>query len=555
MTPIPVFDSAAVFAAVPPAEAIARTRTAFERHHAGDWVMPAKTYLDAPPDGDFRAMPARGEGLAILKWVTSFPGNSARGLPVVTGALLVSSAETGELLAIVDCAAVTSLRTGAAAAVSAQVLARDGAATVGVIGCGVNGAWAARCLAAAGYGPGICADPRAEAASALAGELGWQAGERAAAAAQDVVVTVTPGTEPVIGTADLRMGQHFAVLGADAHGKAEVDPDVLQSARLFCDEWEQAAAGGELAGAVAAGRVVRDQVTELGAVLAGAPGRTGPHEITLFDSTGLAIQDLGHRARRARRPPLRGRSTRPTVDALRPDPLAALDAALAAPQHVVEIGPDAVVALAAEDDVAIAVHRVDPVVLAPAAQAVAAAAADDPVVRRGAADPVVAGAALDPVLAAAAAQAVAAAEALDPVVAAPAADPLGGARALQAVVAAGALDPRLAAPGGWVRSGRVRTVALARVGDEQLDVAVRLRALARGGAARLSVLRLVEPDRAAERRELVRGEGGRVGPGRDRRPRARRGPGSCRRSKACRRRCRRSRSGGSASASRPRPRS
>ena len=82
--------------------------------------MPAKVYVDAPADGDFRAMPARGEGLATLKWVTSFPGNPERGLPVVTGALLVSSAETGELLAIMDCAAITSLRTGAAAAVSAH---------------------------------------------------------------------------------------------------------------------------------------------------------------------------------------------------------------------------------------------------------------------------------------------------------------------------------------------------------------------------------------------------------------------------------------------------
>ncbi len=94
--------------------------------------MPAKVYLDAPPDGDFRAMPARGDGFALLKWVTSFPGNPARGLPVVTGALLLSSAETGELLAIMDCAAVTSLRTGAAAAVSAQALAREGAESVGL---------------------------------------------------------------------------------------------------------------------------------------------------------------------------------------------------------------------------------------------------------------------------------------------------------------------------------------------------------------------------------------------------------------------------------------
>ena len=131
-----------MLAAVSPAAATERTRTAFERHAAGEWVMPAKVYVDAPPDGDFRAMPARGDGLATLKWVTSFPANPARGLPVVTGALLVSSAETGELLAIMDCAAITSLRTGAAAAVSARTLARADARTAGVIGCGVNGAWA-----------------------------------------------------------------------------------------------------------------------------------------------------------------------------------------------------------------------------------------------------------------------------------------------------------------------------------------------------------------------------------------------------------------------------
>ena len=113
----------------------------------------------------------------MLKWVTSFPRNPERGLPVVAGALLLSSAETGELLAIMDCAAVTSLRTGAAAAVSAQVLAREGASSVGLIGCGVNGAWAARCLAAAGYGPGVCSDPRAEAAEALAERAGLAGGD------------------------------------------------------------------------------------------------------------------------------------------------------------------------------------------------------------------------------------------------------------------------------------------------------------------------------------------------------------------------------------------
>ena len=164
-----VLDSEAVFAAIPPARAIELTRTAFERHRMGEWEMPAKLYVEAPPNGDFRAMPARGGGYATLKWVTSFPHNPDRGLPVVTGALLLSSAVTGELLAILDCAAVTSLRTGAAAAVSALALAPEGASEVGVIGCGVNGAWAARCMAAAGYGPGICSDLRSEAGRGAGG--------------------------------------------------------------------------------------------------------------------------------------------------------------------------------------------------------------------------------------------------------------------------------------------------------------------------------------------------------------------------------------------------
>ena len=289
-----VLDSEAVLAAVPAEVAIERTREAFERHARGEWEMPAKVYLDSPPHGDFRAMPARGDGLAILKWVTSFPGNPERGLPVVTGALLLSSAETGELLAILDCAAVTSLRTGAAAALSAVVLARAGARGAGLIGCGVNGSWAGRCLAAAGFGPGVCADPDEAAARRLAEELGWRPGSRSEAAAQEVVVTVTPAAEPVVEESDLSPGQHLAVLGADAHGKAEVEAGAIARCRLFCDEWEQASSGGELAGPVGRGELSRADVTQLGDVLVGAAeGRRSDEEITLFDSTGLAIQDLG----------------------------------------------------------------------------------------------------------------------------------------------------------------------------------------------------------------------------------------------------------------------
>ena len=290
---IPVLTNDGVLAAVDAPTAIERTRLAFERHARGEWVMPAKVYLDSSPHGDFRAMPARGDGLALLKWVTSFPHNPERGLPVVAGAVVLSDATTGELRAIIDCRAVTWLRTGAAAAVSAQVLAPRGAATVGIVGCGVNGAWAARCLNAAGYGPGVCADVREDVARVLADELGWRVGTRADAASQDVVATMTPGDAPVIAASELQAGQHLAVLGADAHGKAEVEAAALARCRLFCDEWEQASSGGELAGAVAAGTVGRGDVTQLGDVLIGAAeGRSSAEQITLFDSTGLAIQDL-----------------------------------------------------------------------------------------------------------------------------------------------------------------------------------------------------------------------------------------------------------------------
>ncbi len=290
---VALFDSDAILAAVDPSTAVERTREAFVLHAEGEWRMPSKLYLKAPPNGDFRAMPAAGAGLAILKWVTSFPGNPARGLPVVAGALLVSSLETGELLAILDTAAVTSLRTGAAAAVSAQALARPDARSVGIVGCGVNGSWAARCLAAVGYGPGVCSDLRPEAAGALASELGWSAGPAAEALSCDIVVTVTPGERPVVSAGAMVAGQHIALLGADARGKAEMAADALARCRLFCDEWAQASAGGELAGPFSRGEITAADVTEIGAVLTGRAEGRADDEITAFDSTGLAIQDLG----------------------------------------------------------------------------------------------------------------------------------------------------------------------------------------------------------------------------------------------------------------------
>src|SRR3954454_120443 len=165
MTDLPVLDRRAVFAAVSPGEAIDRVRDAFLRHHRGEWRMPSKVYLDSPPHGDFRAMPAIGGELAMLKWISSFPGNPREhALPAVIALVVLSDARTSEPVALLDAGAVTALRTGAVAAVATDALAAG--RSVGVIGCGLHGAWAARCLAAAGYGPGVSSDARADAAQA-----------------------------------------------------------------------------------------------------------------------------------------------------------------------------------------------------------------------------------------------------------------------------------------------------------------------------------------------------------------------------------------------------
>jgi ornithine cyclodeaminase/alanine dehydrogenase-like protein (mu-crystallin family) len=293
MPSLPVLDHDAVLSAVSPRAAIERVREAFLRFHAREWVMPSKVYLPSPPYGDFRAMPARGDGLASLKWVTSFPGNPERGLPTVTGVICLSDATTGEPLMLLDARSVTALRTGAVAAVATRALAPASAQSVGIVGCGLHGAWTARCLTSAGYGPGVCSDASPAAAGSLADELGWSVGTREEAVRTDVVCCVTPGATVVVDAGDLRPGLHLNMLGADGPGKAEATIGAVASCALFCDEWEQAAHGGELTGAIEAGIVTRDQVTELGAVLAGdARGRPGPDAVTLFDSTGLAIQDL-----------------------------------------------------------------------------------------------------------------------------------------------------------------------------------------------------------------------------------------------------------------------
>ncbi len=287
---VPVFSRAQVEAAVSPERAVQAVRDAFVAYARGDWTMPPKVYVPAYPAGDFRAMPALGAGHALLKWVTSFPGNPALGLPTVTGLVLLSDASNGMLVAVLDAGAVTALRTGAAAVLAAETLGRDGPAAV--IGAGVNGRAVVQTFVARGRRV-LLHDVDAERAREAAAEFGAEVVSREEALAADVVVTVTPGREIVFPEGSLRTGQHVSLMGADGPGKAEIAVEEMARVRMFSDDWEQASHNGDLAHAVEAGRVTRDDVTQLGDVLAGtAEGRRSEDEITAFDSTGLAIQDL-----------------------------------------------------------------------------------------------------------------------------------------------------------------------------------------------------------------------------------------------------------------------
>jgi alanine dehydrogenase len=293
VTTVPVLTARHVEAAVSPSDAVEAVRAGFIAYARGEWTMPPKVYVPAYPAGDFRAMPALGDGYALLKWVTSFPGNPARGLPTVTGLVLLSDASDGSLRAVLDTAAITALRTGAAAVLAAEVLGREGGGPAAVIGAGVNGRAVARTFVARGRET-VLWDLDGERAASVAEELGASvAPGRDAALAANVVVTVTPGHEVLFPHGSLQPGQHVSLMGADGPGKAEIAAEELARVHAFCDDWEQASHGGDFTQAVERGLVSRDDATTLGDVLVGsAPGRASDADITVFDSTGLAIQDL-----------------------------------------------------------------------------------------------------------------------------------------------------------------------------------------------------------------------------------------------------------------------
>jgi alanine dehydrogenase len=270
---------------------------AFLAHGRGQALMPPKVYIDLPQHGgDFRAMPAYLDGAVGLKWVNSHPQNPARhGLPSVMGVYILSDPETALPLAIMDATWLTALRTGAAGAVASKYLALGQPRSLGFVGCGVQ----ARVLYEAHrviYGDSLdlyMTDANPAAAEAFADEVGGEAVSVARAAGCDIVCTTTPARTPVVRRGWIAPGAHINAMGADGHGKQELDPAILRAAKVVIDDRDQAVHSGEINVPMASGELrIEDIHATLGEVVAGTKaGRMGS-EITVFDSTGLAIQDV-----------------------------------------------------------------------------------------------------------------------------------------------------------------------------------------------------------------------------------------------------------------------
>lgn len=274
--------------------AIPAVEAAFTAHACGGVQMPPKLYLDVPEHGgDFRAMPSSMESVVGLKWVNSHPHNPKRHrLPSVMGVYILNEPANAFPLAILDGTLLTAYRTGAAAGVASRYLARE-SQTLGIIGCGVQAPHVIN--AHRHLFPDIelrLADANPDAAAQLARTYGGRATSLQDASGCDIVCTLTPSRQPVVEMSWLQAQAHINALGADAPGKQEIDPLVLQAAAVVLDDVEQATHSGEVNVALASGAFLSEQVYgTLGEIVTGR--RPVPEQaLTLFDSTGLALQDL-----------------------------------------------------------------------------------------------------------------------------------------------------------------------------------------------------------------------------------------------------------------------
>lgn len=273
---------------------------AFVAYARGEADMPPKVYLEMPDvGGDFRAMPARVGALAGVKWVNSHPRNPERHkLPTVMGVYILSDSESAYPLAVMDGTSLTKFRTGAAAGVATKYLARPNASTIGLIGSGVQAVAEVLAIELVRDVSRILAyDANPAAIERLAAALPGRpirAASIEAAAGADVVCTATPVTSPIVQRSWIQPGTHVNAIGADGPGKEELDPQILLDARVVVDDRHQAEHGGEINVPVSRGiySVARLAGT-LGEVAAGrVAGRVDASDITVFDSTGLAIQDV-----------------------------------------------------------------------------------------------------------------------------------------------------------------------------------------------------------------------------------------------------------------------
>lgn len=290
-------------------ECIAAVERAFRLHAEGRSIAPQLFGLHFAAG----AFHAKGAGLhlarpyAAVKVNANFPGNESRhGLPTIQGLLALFDGECGRPLAVMDSAEITALRTAAATAVAARHLARPESSVALLVGCGVQGRAQLRALAAVldlrrVYAIDLDPGRARDLARDLAPQLGL-AIEPCAGLADldqalrlcDVCVTCTTSRRAFLRRLAVRPGTFIAAVGADSEDKQELEPELLAAATLVPDSLDQAAAIGELHWALALGVVSRAQVhAELPEIVAGRrPGRTSPDEITIFDSTGIALQDV-----------------------------------------------------------------------------------------------------------------------------------------------------------------------------------------------------------------------------------------------------------------------
>jgi alanine dehydrogenase len=287
-------------------ECIMAVEHAFRLHAEGSTLGPGVLGIPAAR-GSFHIKAA---GLVAqrtyfaVKTNANFPENPQRfGLPTIRGTVVLADAETGEPLAMMDSASVTALRTGAATAVAAKFLARPASRTATIVGCGAQGEIQLAAIAAVLPLERVWvldADPAR--AQRLATRAQTDLGIHVTAATDlhttlqdsDVCVTCTPSRRALVVREDVPLGTFVAAVGADNRGKQELEPALVAASTLVVDVLEQCAEIGELQHALAAGLMTREGVhAELAEVVAGRrPGRTRDDEITVFDSSGTALQDV-----------------------------------------------------------------------------------------------------------------------------------------------------------------------------------------------------------------------------------------------------------------------